>query len=107
MVIRMGEKVAKEEAGPTVARALQICAVYAITSIVISLIYKVLLSVYKFDAKFTMLAYQLALSLLFCLIAKRWLSGIPGLEIPDFKREILMKSIAPGMVFTLNIVIGE
>ena len=109
------------------ARSLQICVVYAVTSIVISMSYKALLSVYKFDAKFAMLSYQLAIALALCAVLKvgshavawgiwallgsapslqRWFGGVPGLEVPDFSWEVLYKSIPPGVVFTLNMVIG-
>jgi hypothetical protein len=60
----------KPDGGSALARSLQICVVYAVTSIVISMSYKALLSVYKFDAKFAMLSYQLAIALALCAVLK-------------------------------------
>lgn len=88
-----------------------------------------LLSVYKFDAKvraravchsdpafaatrvpfapqFSMLGFQLLIALLLCGVLKRWFAGVPGLEVPDFNWDSLIKSIPPGLLFTLNMVIG-
>ncbi len=92
-------------------RSLWICFLYAITSMIISLAYKALLSSYAFDAKLTLLACQLMLALAFCAFAKvinasaswgwyitsvslrmqRNLQHIPGLEVPTFDRIVFRR----------------
>lgn len=71
--------------------SLQICAVYGLTSMSISLIFKALLSSFAYDGKFILLGTQLVLSLAFCGFAKLFLQGIPGLEIPDISLPVLKR----------------
>lgn len=87
-------------------RALQICIVYGLTSVAISLIYKGVLSGWHYEAKFILLATQLILSLLFCSFAKRFLKHVPGLEVPEFSPAIFKQSIVPSILFVANVVIG-
>ena len=53
-----------------------------------------------------MLGFQLLIALFLCGVLKRWFSGIAGLEVPDFSWDTLVKSLPPGLLFTLNMVIG-
>src|SRR5262249_2756652 len=71
----------------------RICIIYGLTSSAISLLFKVLLSSYKYEAKFFMLAMQLVLSLAFCAIARRWLQHVPGLEVPALDATILKRCV--------------
>lgn len=87
-------------------RSLGICVVYGATAMAVALVYKGVLSVYAYQGKFTMLSMQLVLGLLFCMFAKRFLSRVPGLEVPDFSMAVFRKSLLPGCFFVANIVIG-
>ena len=87
-------------------RGLYICIAYGAASTIISLIYKALLSSYNYKGKFMLLAMQQAVSLLFCVVAKRFLVGRPGFEVPDIKRELLMDALWPGFLNVANIVVG-
>jgi len=66
----------------------------------------VLLSGYHYNAKFTLLVFQLILSIAFCAFAKRFLRGVPGLEVPDVTMDNLRKAALPGAMSVANIVIG-
>jgi solute carrier family 35 protein len=87
-------------------RSLTICALYAGTSIAISMIYKAVLSVYAFDAKFLLLAMQLGMSVAFCSFAKARLQHIPGLELPDFNWDLARASVPMGLLFFANVAVG-
>lgn len=45
-------------------------------------------------------------SIIFCTFAKRFLQGIPALEVRDFSWDTLRKVLLPGSLFVLNIVVG-
>ena len=87
-------------------RSLYICFAYGASSVLISLVYKALLSSYKFEGKFLLLACQQFVSLLFCMFAGTFLSGVPGFEIPKIRRTELIESIWPGVLNVANIVCG-
>ena len=87
-------------------RSLQICIAYGAASITIGLIYKSVLSGWDFQAKFLLLAAQQAVSLLFCLFAKRFLSGYSGFEVPDVNSVLLADAVWPGALNVANIVVG-
>ncbi len=63
-------------------------------------------SSYNYQGKFLLLAAQQGISLLFCIVAKRFLHGRVGFEVPDVKREQLMASLWPGFLNVANIVVG-
>lgn len=87
-------------------KSLQICVAYGASSVMISLVYKALLSSYNYKGKFMLLAAQQGFSLLFCMFAKRFLAGRPGFEVPDVKRETFVDSLWPGFLNVANIVVG-
>ena len=87
-------------------KSLVICVAYASASIIISLVYKALLSSYNYQGKFLLLAAQQGISLLFCVLAKRFLAGMPGFEVPDVRMETLRESLWPGFLNVANIVVG-
>ena len=87
-------------------RSLYICIAYGAASTIISLVYKALLSSYNYKGKFMLLAMQQAVSLLFCVLAKRLLAGRPGFEVPDVRRDVLRDALWPGFLNVANIVVG-
>lgn len=87
-------------------RSLYICIAYGASSTIISLVFKGLLSSYNYNGKFILLTLQQAVSLLFCVYAKRFLAGRLGFDVPDVKREVLVDSIWPGILNVANIVVG-
>lgn len=87
-------------------KSLYICIAYAISSVLISLVYKALLSSYKYEGKFLLLAVQQLVSLLFCVFAGAFLKGVPGFEVPKIRRAELRESIWPGLLNVANIVVG-
>ena len=58
------------------------------------------------DSTYPSPPHALHCSLLFCSIAKRFLVGVPGLEVPDFSWEVLKRSGVSGTLFVGNIVVG-
>lgn len=93
------------EARAAAWKSLQICILYGATSMVISLLFKALLSSYHYEnGKFIMLASQLVLTLAFCTAARRW--GIKGVDVPEFSWPTLQASVVPGLLFVANVVIG-
>jgi drug/metabolite transporter (DMT)-like permease len=52
------------------------------------------------------LAAQQAMSLVFCMFAKRFLSDVKGFEVPDVKRPLLAAAAWPGLLNVANIVVG-
>lgn len=87
-------------------KSLYICLAYAVASVAISLVYKALLSSYKYEGKFLLLAVQQLVSLLFCLFSGAYLKGVPGFEVPPIRRAELRESIWPGILNVANIVVG-
>jgi hypothetical protein len=87
-------------------KSLYICIAYATSSVLISLVYKALLSSYKYEGKFILLMLQQLVSLGFCFFAKHALNGVPGFGVPDLKRDELRASIWPGLLNVANIVVG-
>jgi hypothetical protein len=87
-------------------RSLYICIAYGAASTIISLVYKALLSSYNYKGKFMLLAMQQAVSLLFCVLAKRCLAGRAGFEVPDVRRDVLRDALWPGFLNVANIVVG-
>lgn len=87
-------------------RGLYICVAYGTASTLISLVYKALLSSYNYKGKFMLLAMQQAVSLLFCIFAKKFFAGRPGFDVPDVNREVLMDALWPGFLNVANIVVG-
>jgi len=63
-------------------------------------------STYNYKAKFILLAAQQGLSLLFCVLAKRYLQGRSGFEVPEVSPEALRASLWPGFLNVANIVVG-
>jgi solute carrier family 35 protein len=87
-------------------RSLGICVLYGGTSIAISFMYKAVLSVYAFDAKFTLLALQMLMGIVFCAFAKARLGGVPGLEVPDLDPRLLREYVPAGMLNFANVAVG-
>lgn len=87
-------------------KSLYICIAYGVASVLISLVYKALLSSYKYEGKFLLLAVQQLISLLFCFFAGAFLKGVPGFEVPKIRRAELRESIWPGILNVANIVVG-
>lgn len=87
-------------------KSLYICFAYATSSVLISLVYKALLSSYKYEGKFILLMLQQLVSLAFCFFAKHALKGVPGFDVPTIRRDELRASVWPGLLNVANIIVG-
>ncbi|KAA0155959.1 hypothetical protein FNF29_01378 [Cafeteria roenbergensis] len=92
---------------PEQTRSLKICVAYATASITISMIYKAILSTWNFDAKFTLLTAQAALSLAFCIIVMEfWPETAADLHLRPFDMKVMRKSLPLGVLYVANIAVG-
>ena len=81
-----------------------VAAFYATMSVSLSLLNKALLSSYKFECYFTLLATQLVLSLTFCIFTRDFL-GNP-FSVAPFKMETLQAAIPMGVAYIFNVTLG-
>lgn len=52
------------------AKSIGICLLYGTTSVCLSILFKTVLSGYHFDGKMLLLSFQLAVAVVFCILAK-------------------------------------
>ena len=83
-------------------KSLQICAFFGLVSVAISMVYKVLLSRFNFQARFLLLGAQQAICLLFCVLMQR--TGTLGVVAPP--TAAVRPFILPGVLFVVNIMVG-
>jgi len=91
----------------SVWRALGISAAFGAVSVMTSFSFKAIFSVYRFDATFTLLGLQMALTLAFTALLRARCQGVPGLEVPrQLEAAALQASLVPGLLFVANIAVG-
>ncbi|CAE7863829.1 unnamed protein product, partial [Symbiodinium sp. KB8] len=90
----------------TSAEKLASLLLYASCSMVISMMYKGVLSSFDFKAPFTLLAGQTFVALLFTSFAQRFLSSSKAFYVPPFSMRVLKSALLPGTLFVSNIAVG-
>ncbi len=94
----------KEKPPPTLWFAFLVCLFYGATSGSLSLLIKNLLSGYRFECYFFILAAQMGLQLFLCIFTRDVLNNPFG--VPAYDRAVHMKSLKMGVVNVLNVAAG-
>jgi hypothetical protein len=98
----MADKQAK--APPTVLQRFLVCLFYGATSGSLSLLMKKLLSRYGFSGFFLLLASQMGLQLVLCILSRDRMGNPFG--VPDYDRNTHMASLRLGVTGVANVAVG-
>ena len=84
--------------------SLLVCVFYGTASLSLGLLNKALLSSFKFNCIFFLLAAQMGLQVLLCTISRDFFKN--PLSLPKYDRALHLKSLPLGLLYVANVAVG-
>jgi solute carrier family 35 protein len=84
--------------------SLAVCVFYGASSLAIGLVNKALLSSYNFNCIFFLLATQMLLQLIMCLVSRDFFSN--PFKVPKYDRATHVLSLRLGILYVANVAVG-